>query len=40
MKTCRNLGISQAFISYNNPKGNADNGVHYRVSILLIAQKM
>ena len=24
MKTCRDLGISQAFTSYNNPKGNAD----------------
>jgi putative transposase len=24
MKTCRELGIHQAFTSYNNPKGNAD----------------
>ena len=24
MKTCRELDISQAFTSYNNPKGNAD----------------
>jgi transposase InsO family protein len=24
MKACRGLGISQAFTSYNNPKGNAD----------------
>lgn len=24
MKTCRRLGIQQAFTSYNNPKGNAD----------------
>jgi len=24
MKTCRTLGIQQAFTSYNNPKGNAD----------------
>lgn len=24
MKSCRELGINQAFTSYNNPKGNAD----------------
>jgi transposase InsO family protein len=24
MKACSNLGINQAFTSYNNPKGNAD----------------
>ncbi len=24
MKTCRAMGITQAFTSYNNPKGNAD----------------
>jgi putative transposase len=24
MKTCATLGITQAFTSYNNPKGNAD----------------
>jgi transposase InsO family protein len=24
MKTCATLGITQAFPSYNNPKGNAD----------------
>ena len=24
MKACRDLGINQAFTSYNNPKGNAD----------------
>ena len=24
MKACRDLGVSQAFTSYNNPKGNAD----------------
>lgn len=24
MKSCRTMGISQAFTSYNNPKGNAD----------------
>ena len=24
MKACRELDISQAFTSYNNPKGNAD----------------
>jgi transposase InsO family protein len=24
MKTCAALGITQAFTSYNNPKGNAD----------------
>ena len=24
MKACSNLGIHQAFTSYNNPKGNAD----------------
>jgi transposase InsO family protein len=24
MKACRNMGIEQAFTSYNNPKGNAD----------------
>lgn len=24
MKTCVTLGITQAFTSYNNPKGNAD----------------
>ena len=24
MKSCRDLGIDQAFTSYNNPKGNAD----------------
>jgi len=24
MKTCRDMGITQAFTSYNNPKGNAD----------------
>lgn len=24
METCQNLGIHQAFTSYNNPKGNAD----------------
>ena len=24
MKACANMGINQAFTSYNNPKGNAD----------------
>lgn len=24
MKNCKNLGVAQAFTSYNNPKGNAD----------------
>jgi putative transposase len=24
MKACRDMGITQAFTSYNNPKGNAD----------------
>jgi transposase InsO family protein len=24
MEACQNLGIHQAFTSYNNPKGNAD----------------
>lgn len=24
MKACRDMGIRQAFTSYNNPKGNAD----------------
>jgi transposase InsO family protein len=24
MKACRELGVHQAFTSYNNPKGNAD----------------
>jgi transposase InsO family protein len=24
MKACHHLGITQAFTSYNNPKGNAD----------------
>jgi transposase InsO family protein len=30
MKTCRDLGINQAFTSYNNPKGNADTERHIR----------
>lgn len=30
MKSCRELGINQAFTSYNNPKGNADTERMFR----------
>jgi len=31
MKSCRELGIHQAFTSYNNPKGNADTERVFRM---------
>jgi len=30
MKSCRDMGIKQAFTSYNNPKGNADTERFFR----------
>lgn len=32
MKSCRDLGITQAFTSYNNPKGNADTERMFRTA--------